>query len=534
MAAFKKAFSNRPFTGTILFLVFLYSFEEWLFGFPQVRFFQVVITFRPQKELLIAIASSIASYAICYLIIWCALVSSRLFQAFYVFLFSLSTLVQYGFWKAVERFLSSADMHIASATPLTTWEGASAIYFDWRFILPVFGFVAMLIVFSQRQSLKSSFIKVGCISFLIVSFNFLYTFTDKSLNLGLSLSSFYQTIARYTIDNMVPAARETINYHSSQMPQNNIVLVIDESIRGDHLSINGYSRETTPFLSSLARTDSGFHNFGIAVAGATCSYPSNALILTGVRPGIDDFKMVESYPTIFQYAKAMGYKTYYFDAQTSSLWNGLTDHDLAYVDSWYKAADLNNDLDSDLRAADRIAKIVSKGVGNFIVLNKRGIHFLYESSYPAEAAKWLPLPNDYPNQPDLVSNSYDNGIFYNINSFFGHLLANPQILEYTTILYTSDHGQTLFENQASWLHCNSTRQEATVPLILFGRNLPVVDTAYHPRHSNILPTILDLMNVPMDQRTHTYSLSLFSESKETATDYFFFDGALRLIDFFGD
>jgi hypothetical protein len=35
MAAFKKAFSNRPFVGALLFVVLLYAFEELLFGFPQ-------------------------------------------------------------------------------------------------------------------------------------------------------------------------------------------------------------------------------------------------------------------------------------------------------------------------------------------------------------------------------------------------------------------------------------------------------------------------------------------------------------------
>ena len=68
------------------------------------------------------------------------------------------------------------------------------------------------------------------------------------------------------------------------LPKNNIVLVIDESIRGDHLSVNGYKRETTPFLDALSQEDS-FYNWGLAVAGATCSHPSNSLILTGVRQG---------------------------------------------------------------------------------------------------------------------------------------------------------------------------------------------------------------------------------------------------------
>ena len=50
-------------------------------------------------------------------------------------------------------------------------------------------------------------------------------------------------------------------------------------------------------------------------------------------------------------------------------------------------------------------------------------------------------------------------------------------------------------------------------------------------HSNILLTILDMMNVPEEQRSHAYALSLFSESTDPAVDRFFFNGSLDLVDF---
>jgi glucan phosphoethanolaminetransferase (alkaline phosphatase superfamily) len=362
-----------------------------------------------------------------------------------------------------------------------------------------------------------------------VLLSYAYTFTDKSLSLGTSFPSFYQTTTRYLLESLSPVTRETVRDLSQSAPQNNVVLVVDESIRGDHLDINGYSRQTTPFLSHLSATEPGFHNFGLAIAGATCSYPSNALLLTGVRPGIDDFEKVKNYPTLFQYAKAKGYRTIYIDAQTNSIWNGLTDHDIQFIDSWVKASDLNDSIQSDQIAADRIREMVATSTGNFVVINKRGVHFLYESSYPKETAIWLPLPTNYAVHPDLVRNSYDNGIRYNLNTFFGKLLSNPQILENTVILYTSDHGQTLFEDGTNWLHCNYTPQEARVPLILIGRNIPPVKDGYVASHSNILPTLLDLMNVPREARVHDYAPSLFTATPEMNSDHFFFDGALRLI-----
>ena len=527
---FRKVFSNRAFTGALLFVLALYVFEEWLFHSPQGNYYQVLMTFRPPAEVRVGVLSGMASFIFFFLFVWAALRSLRGFQVVYVIVFSVSSIVQYGFWKAVQRFMSSADLHIAAATPLNTWKGAGALFFDWRFILPVIAFLLLLFFFGEGQTWNASFKKLGGVLFVLVILSFAHMFTTKSLNLGASFPSFCQTITRYLLDSALPSRRETVDFHSTTAPQNNIVLVIDESIRGDHLSINGYERETTPFLDALSQ-DGSFHNWGLAVAGATCSHPSNSLILTGVRPGTDDFGNATNYPTIFQYAKAMGYITWYMDAQTNTFWNGLTDSDVAYLDSWIKAKDLGDDIQSDFRAADQIVQIVSDGTGNFIVMNKRGVHFLYEGSYPADAAMWGPTPGEYTSQPELVTNPYDNGLLYNVNTFFERLLADPGILDHTIILYTSDHGQTLFENGVSWLHCNNTPQEATVPLLLIGKGLQIPDQPYAASHANILPTLLDLIHFPMEERMHAYAPSLLSANASGAVDRFFFDGALRLVDF---
>lgn len=405
MAAFKKAFSNRPFVGALLFVVFLYAFEEYFFGFPQAKFFQMASVYFTPAHWWRTVLSGIGSLLICYIFVRAAFESSRIFQLFYTLLFAISSLVQYGFWKAVERFLSLADLKIAAATPLDTWTGATTLYFNWHFVLPLIAFVAFLFLFSHPQNLKVSWIKLASVFLLVALLTSFYSFTNQSPALGTSLSAFYQTIARSVADNMLPSKREIIKYHQSGTPNNNIVLVIDESIRGDHLGINGYARETTPFLSLLDRTESGFISWGPAVSGATCSYPSNALILTGVRPELNQFELTTNYPTVFQYAKSMGYKTYYMDAQTNSLWNGLTDQDISFIDEWYKASDFGDDYQSDFQAADEISRIVSKSVGNLIVLNKRGVHFLYESSYPPEAAVWLPLPGESYGHPEFIANS---------------------------------------------------------------------------------------------------------------------------------
>jgi glucan phosphoethanolaminetransferase (alkaline phosphatase superfamily) len=533
MAVSKKFLSNHSFFNAALFVIFLFLFEEYHFDVPQIKFFRRVIMHYSGKELWIAFVSAIASFLICWLFVQAALRSTRTFQVLYICLFTISLPVEYGFWRSLHRFMIPADLKVANATPVDIWKSASVLFFDWWFILPVIAFIFWLFIFGKRQTLKISLIRFVSLFLFITVLNYAYSFSylTTNFNWGLSFSSFYQMMARFLVENTFSPEREMLGWSHSQMPQNNIVLIIDESIRADHLSINGYERKTTPFLDQFAEIEVGFHNLGTAASGGTCSYISNTLLLTGVRPGLDDFQQTKTYPTVFQYAKAMGYKTYYMDVQTSILWNGLTDRDIPFVDSWFKVNDFGYGFDGDFRAADLIVKIASEGSGNFIVLNKKGVHFLYENSYPPEEAVWLPLPKNYISEPDLSSNPYDNGILYNVNTFFERLLVNPKILENTTILYTSDHGATLFENHVTWPQCNYSLQEARVPLILIGENLSAVNGTQRASHSNILPTLLDLMGVPPEERLHIYAPSLFSPTEKITTDRFFFDGSLRLVDF---
>ena len=61
----------------------------------------------------------------------------------------------------------------------------------------------------------------------------------------------------------------------------NIVLIILDTVRADHLSVYGYGRKTTPYLESLAAEGTVFDN---AVAPSSWTFPSHVSILTGRYP----------------------------------------------------------------------------------------------------------------------------------------------------------------------------------------------------------------------------------------------------------
>jgi glucan phosphoethanolaminetransferase (alkaline phosphatase superfamily) len=177
-----------------------------------------------------------------------------------------------------------------------------------------------------------------------------------------------------------------------------------------------------------------------------------------------------------------------------------------------------------------VSDIVKNSEGNFIWINKMGVHFPYEKNYPEDGVSWLPTDRTAEkseltdnNQP--LINNYDNAIKYNLDAFFENLLSGG-VPHNTVFVYTSDHGQTLIQGKAS--HCGSTRDEAMVPLFIIAQPemLPPADTDFRASHANIFASLLDLMKYPEEERRYDYSISLFKAKREDSAPRYYFSGPL--------
>jgi len=310
--------------------------------------------------------------------------------------------------------------------------------------------------------------------------NSLQSFLRKSVQ----FSQIYQL--RFTI------TREELNIASTSIhhQNNNIVLIIDESVNASHLDINGYARSTTSVLKNL-QTNGLLKNWGIATSSSTSSAPSVQFLLTGTRiQDINSAKLdVTRMPTILQYAKTAGYRTIYFDGQLDNFWQGYAS-DTRFIDAYYGASQLNKKIvdpwEIDFEIAREVGRIVSTGTKNFIVINKLGVHLPYKKNYPDSAANWQ--PSDGVKTPVITVigsnpfqqtiNTYDNALRYNLSNFFSELLpANNEILKNSFILYTSDHGQGV-ENGT--FHGGDFLSHATVPMMLIGNfENKLIDTSYN-------------------------------------------------------
>ena len=103
---------------------------------------------------------------------------------------------------------------------------------------------------------------------------------------------------------------------SKQETKWNVLVLVPDTVRGDHLSVNGYHRATTPNLDRLAREGV---NFSQASTVAPRTWQSFCSILTGVYPPkhgvryIMDDPLRPETPTMASVFSKAGYNTAAFD-----------------------------------------------------------------------------------------------------------------------------------------------------------------------------------------------------------------------------
>ena len=459
-----------------------------------------------------------------------SLMSNYATRPIYFFIFILAASFEYGYQKAFSRFSTVEDLRIA-LFDTTAQQCLDAIlaYSNWWLILPCVTYAVLLFTFRVHR--RKSWGTLGVLLAVLVAFYLAIGPYISGNFTAISLNAFMRTVitSPWKWARGYHGPRESVAAHPEHRPGNNIIFVIDESVRGDYLSINHYSRATTPYLEQLAR-QRWLYNWGIAAAGTTCSFASDTLLFTGINPTQlpDTGFQIRKVPNIFQYARAMGYRTHFLDAQKENFWLG-TSYDPTSVDDWQPAASFvsTNKYDRDAVLAKKINEIVQNSTGQFIWVIKEGAHYPYGRAFPPAASEWQPvLQSDRidPATKEEIINTYDDALKYNLESFFQNLTIekwqNQNIL-----IYTSDHGQTLSEHGEQHTHCGTSVDtfptEANVPLFIISREPLPVDPSYRASHGNIFATLLDLMEFPADERQHEYALSLMTaKGRDSQTRYF--------------
>lgn len=303
-----------------------------------------------------------------------------------------------------------------------------------------------------------------------------------------------------------------------------IVFIVDESIRSDYLQINNNRFNNTPYLAKEAGR---YVNFGNAVSGANASTSARLILRSGLRidqlPDVAQLGMHRA--TVWQFAKKAGMRTVYIDAwrPEGEMHSFMNAHEFQFIDRHIPTRDGAKSL-IDARVADRIKEELATPGPEFIFVEKLGSHFPYsqtvppESSFEPSGVDALPAASNPAHK--VVLQQYMRSTRRSVDDFFAvllPLLINPE----TLVIYTSDHGQSLFEGGYEATHGSIVDVhpgESRVPLLVFTGNASFAEkleqsaqaSKDRASHFDIFPTLLLAMGFNSEWILATYGNTLLS------------------------
>lgn len=291
---------------------------------------------------------------------------------------------------------------------------------------------------------------------------------------------------------------------------NNIIMIMDESIRGDLVSLNNPElKDEQPYLYSLKDK---IINFGSLYAVANCSDPSNTMLLQGVslEKTEDSYKPKNNFalsPTLLQYMKNAGYKVHFIDGVSRDLFYGLHSYDREFIDvykTFYKEKKLNRDI-AVLNEVNRILK--EESGKNFIYIVKQGMHFPFEENFDHKKPYHKNWGKDHKENGEKTHqeffNTYMNGVKVTADEYMEKMVDSIGNTD-TVVFYQSDHGVNIVpdigKNHIRLTHCEFTlnhyKELYNVPGFMYSPNKEYYKGYYNLKNGysskHMLPTILDM------------------------------------------
>ena len=226
-----------------------------------------------------------------------------------------------------------------------------------------------------------------------------------------------------------------------------VVFVLGETVRADHLGINGYHRATTPLLASEKNLIS-FKDM----------FTSNTYTATSVPQILTDRNLSEekeSYTSVYAVVQRANVATTWIGNQTlEKSFSPIveTNNEIILVDAFKSEFSFRKALDEALLTP--LDSVLPKQTEQLITLHMMGSHWWYENRYSDSFRRYTPVI-DSKYVPSLskeqIINSYDNTILY-LDFFLDSVIERLKQEKIPSVMvYVSDHGELLGED-GKWLH----------------------------------------------------------------------------------
>lgn len=310
--------------------------------------------------------------------------------------------------------------------------------------------------------------------------------------------------------------------------RNLAILIIGETARGDHFSLNGYERKTNPLLEQ----EKNIVSFDDHSSCGTSTAISVPCMFSYLQRSEFSYAKANSQDNLLDILKHTG--------EISVLWrdnNSDSKGVAARIDYQdFKSPKLNKVCDIECRDVGMLGGLQEyideqKSKNIFIVLHQMGSHGpAYYKRYPKKFEKFLPTCQSDQLENctvEEITNTYDNTIFYTdyfLSEIIKLLKQNSEKFK-TAMIYNSDHGESLGENgvylHGMPYHFAPEAQKNSALIVWMGESNKDDSNLENLRkrskttvsHDNLFHSVLGLMEV----QTSIYNsqMDIFSSDFET-------------------
>ena len=285
-----------------------------------------------------------------------------------------------------------------------------------------------------------------------------------------------------------------------------VVFVIGESLRNDHLQINGYERETTPYLMEednlVSLTD---------IYGAECfTHTSVPQIMTRADSANPQRAYDEqSFVTIF---KDAGFRTTWIANQESVATYAYFMNEcdtLIYVNGDKSVYTFDKWLDEDI-LPHLENELQDDNPTQLHILHSIGSHWWYNSHYTDEFERYTPVIKSRvvsSNTQEEMINSYDNTILY--TDYFIKETIDLIRDKKSILIFLSDHGESLGED-GYYLH-GADRPEL---------HYPAAFVWYSDKYAQSFPDMIENLKDNSDKKYRSdYLFHSIIDAADITTEY---------------
>jgi len=307
-----------------------------------------------------------------------------------------------------------------------------------------------------------------------------------------------------------PSIRATYARNQS-FEKKNIILIVVDSLRADHMALYGYGRPTTPFLSGLFQSG---HLRRVEMALSTCAETNCGVMSTLTSRAWAHY--VNGDFSLDQLLHDQGYQVYRLLSSDHN-WHGLRqmygNEQTLYFDSTNSQRYAVNDDSVVFEGLDQVPPF--SGTPAFFQFHLMSAHSLgvkhdrYQQFQPSTVRRNLDWLVRGDNQ-ETLTNTYDNGVLEadaTIETLFQRLREKGYLANSLCVIL-GDHGEGLGERgPLAIAHMNLLYQEDIhIPLLIYDETDVQYRNLSLARQIDVAPTIVDRLGLAKPSSWEGHSL----------------------------